>query len=96
MGYLRGYVNACITSLSKRLYKTRVWHVALKSFKLTYCLLRDGDPSFEDELIHTTWHGRRILNLWDLKDETTSNAWDYSMFVRTYGFYLNDRLDCVV
>ncbi|KAG0603053.1 hypothetical protein M758_10G062400 [Ceratodon purpureus] len=94
--YSRGYVNACVTSLSKRLYKTRDWHVALKSLMLTHRLLRDGDPSFEDELIHTSRNGRRILNLSDFKDETHSNAWDYSTFVRTYGFYLNDRLDCAV
>ena len=94
--YSRGYVNACVTSLSKRLYKTRDWHVAVKSLMLTHRLLRDGDPSFEDELIHASRHGRRILNLSDFKDETHSNAWDYSTFVRTYGFYLNDRLDCPV
>jgi hypothetical protein len=94
--YSRGYVNACVTSLSKRLYKTRDWHVALKSLMLTHRLLRDGDPSFEEELNHASRHGRRILNLSDFKDETHSNAWDYSTFVRTYGFFLNDRLDCSV
>lgn len=94
--YSRGYVNACVASLSKRLYKTRDWHVALKSLMLTHRLLRDGDPSFEDELNHASRHGRRVLNLSDFKDETHSNAWDFSTFVRTYGFYLNDRLDCSV
>jgi hypothetical protein len=93
-GYSRGYVNACVTSLAKRLYKTRDWHVALKSLMLTHRLLRDGDPTFEDELMHASRHGRRILNLSDFRDETHSNAWDYAAFVRTYGLFLTERLDC--
>lgn len=92
--YSRGYVNACVTSLAKRLYKTRDWHVALKSLMLTHRLLRDGDPTFEDELMHASRHGRRILNLSDFRDETHSNAWDYAAFVRTYGLFLTERLDC--
>lgn len=89
----RGYVNACARKLAKRLAKTRDWNVALKGLMLTHRLLRDGDPSFEDELIHASQHGHRILNLSDFRDETHSNAWDYSAFVRSYGLFLDERLD---
>ncbi|KAJ7549632.1 hypothetical protein O6H91_07G061000 [Diphasiastrum complanatum] len=37
---------------------------------------------------------RRMLNVYNFRDESHSNAWDYSAFVRTYGIYLNERLDC--
>lgn len=90
----RGYVSACVTSVGRRLTKTHDWNVALKGLMLCHRLLRDGDPSFENELMHATRRGRRILNLSNFKDETHSNAWDYSSFVRTYGLFLDERLDC--
>uniref|UniRef100_A0A0C9SAX4 TSA: Wollemia nobilis Ref_Wollemi_Transcript_1525_3050 transcribed RNA sequence n=1 Tax=Wollemia nobilis TaxID=56998 RepID=A0A0C9SAX4_9CONI len=94
--YSRGYVNACVASLSKRLGKTHNWIVALKAVGLIHRLLRDGDPSFEHEVLHATRRGARLLNLSDFRDDSHSNAWDYSAFVRTYALYLDERLDCAL
>lgn len=94
--YSRGYVNACVAGLSKRLGKTHNWVVALKAVGLIHRLLRDGDPSFEHEVLYATRHGARLLNLSDFRDDSHSNAWDYSAFVRTYASYLDECLDCSV
>lgn len=92
----RGYVNACMNSLTKRISKTHDWNVACKCLMLIHRLLREGDPAFEDELMRASRHGKRILNLSHFRDATHSNAWDYTAFVRTYGLYLDERLDCSV
>ncbi|KAJ7540687.1 hypothetical protein O6H91_10G026700 [Diphasiastrum complanatum] len=87
----RGYVSACVAGLAKRLSRTHDWIVAIKTLMVTHRLLKDGDPSFEDELMFVS---RRMLNVSNFRDDSHSNAWDYSAFVRTYGMYLNERLDC--
>lgn len=94
--YSRGYVNACVAALSKRLGKTHNWVVALKAVGLIHRLLRDGDPSFEHEVLCATRHGARLLNLSDFRDDAHSNSWDYSAFVRVYASYLDECLDCSV
>ncbi|GLJ54227.1 hypothetical protein SUGI_1162970 [Cryptomeria japonica] len=94
--FSRGYVNACVAGLSKRLAKTHNWVVALKAVWLIHRLLRDGDPSFEHEVLYATRRGVRLLNLSDFRDDSHSNAWDYSVFVRTYAFYLDECLDCAL
>eukprot|EP00252_Welwitschia_mirabilis_P008150 TRINITY_DN1986_c0_g1_i1.p1 TRINITY_DN1986_c0_g1~~TRINITY_DN1986_c0_g1_i1.p1 ORF type:complete len:621 (-),score=124.48 TRINITY_DN1986_c0_g1_i1:317-2179(-) len=92
----RGYVNACVSGIAKRLGKTHNWIVALKSIGLIHRLLRDGDPSFEYEVNYATRRGARLLNLSDFRDDSYSNAWDYSSFVRAYALYLDERLDCAL
>ncbi|XP_058074396.1 putative clathrin assembly protein At2g25430 [Magnolia sinica] len=94
--YSRGYVNACVSMVSKRLGKTRDWIVALKSLTLVHRLLADGDPSFQQEILYATRRGTRLLNMSDFRDEAHSNSWDHSAFVRTYALYLDQRLECSV
>eukprot|EP00262_Sarcandra_glabra_P019576 TRINITY_DN741_c0_g1_i1.p1 TRINITY_DN741_c0_g1~~TRINITY_DN741_c0_g1_i1.p1 ORF type:complete len:628 (-),score=69.34 TRINITY_DN741_c0_g1_i1:278-2161(-) len=94
--YSRGYVNACVGAVSKRLGKTRDWIVALKALSLVQRLLADGDPSFQHELVYATRRGTRLLNMSDFRDEAHSNSWDHSAFVRTYALYLDQRLECMV
>lgn len=94
--YSRGYVNACVAGLSKRLGKTHNWVVALKAVGLIHRLLRDGDPSFEQEVLYATRHGARLLNLSDFRDDSHSNAWSDAAFVRMYASYLDECLDCSV
>ncbi|XP_027084528.1 putative clathrin assembly protein At2g25430 [Coffea arabica] len=92
----RGYVNACVSAVSKRLGKTRDWIVALKCLMLIHRLLNDGDTIFQQEIMYATRRGTRLLNLSDFRDEAHSSSWDHSAFVRTYAFYLDQRLEMMV
>ncbi|KAG6482031.1 probable clathrin assembly protein At4g32285 [Zingiber officinale] len=91
--YSRGYVSACIATVSRRLGKTRDWVVALKALVLVHRLLTDGDAAFQHEILYATRRGTRLLNMSDFRDEAHSNSWDHSAFVRTYAAYLDQRLE---
>ncbi|CAM6062762.1 unnamed protein product [Sphagnum tenellum] len=88
----RGYINACVVGLNRRLTKTHNWIVALKSLMLIHRLLRDGDPVFEQEMLRASRHGMRMLNLSYFRDDSDPHAWDYSSFVRTFGLFLDDLM----
>ncbi|OUZ99875.1 AP180 N-terminal homology (ANTH) domain [Macleaya cordata] len=94
--YSRGYVNACVATVSKRLGKTRDWIVALKALTLVHRLLVEGDPVFQQEILYATRKGTRLLNMSDFRDEAHSNSWDHSAFVRTYALYLDQKLEFLV
>ncbi|XP_042519380.1 putative clathrin assembly protein At2g25430 [Macadamia integrifolia] len=94
--YSSGYVNACVSMVSKRLGKTRDWIVALKALILVHRLLADGDPVFQREILYATRRGTRLLNMSDFRDEAHSHSWDFSAFVRTYSLYLDQRLECIM
>lgn len=91
--YSRTYISACVSTISRRLCKTKNWIVALKSLILIHCLLIDGDPAYEQEFFFATRRGTRLLNLSNFWDSSRSNSWDYSAFVRTYAMYLDERLE---
>ncbi|KAG0487534.1 hypothetical protein HPP92_009629 [Vanilla planifolia] len=94
--YSRGYIGACVATVSRRLGKTRDWIVALKALMLVHRLLVDGDPAFQHEILYATRRGTRLLNMSDFRDEAHSSSWDHSAFVRTYALYLDQRLECVI
>ncbi|CAK9263988.1 unnamed protein product [Sphagnum jensenii] len=90
----RFYVSACAAGVARRLGKTHNWIVALKCLTLAHRLICEGDPSFELELKNAgSRRGMRMLNLSHFKDDTHSNSWDYSSFVRTYALFLDEKLD---
>ncbi|CAA7056137.1 unnamed protein product [Microthlaspi erraticum] len=91
--YSRSYINACVSTLSRRLNKTKCWTVALKTLILVQRLLGEGDQAYEQEIFFATRRGTRLLNMSDFRDVSRSNSWDYSAFVRTYALYLDERLD---
>ncbi|ESQ37932.1 hypothetical protein EUTSA_v10028524mg [Eutrema salsugineum] len=91
--YSRNYVNACVSTLSRRLNKTKNWSVALKTLILIQRLLTEGDRAYEKEIFFATRRGTRLLNMSDFRDASRSDSWDYSAFVRTYALYLDERLD---
>lgn len=91
--YSRAYISSCVSTLSRRLNKTRNWIVALKTLILIQRLLTEGDPAYEQEIFFATRRGTRLLNLSDFRDASQSNSWDYSAFVRTYALYLDERLE---
>jgi hypothetical protein len=91
--YSRAYISACVNTLSRRLNKTKDWTVALKTLALIQRLLSEGDPAYEQEIFFSTRRGTRLLNMSDFRDTSQSNSWDHSSFVRTYGLYLDERLE---
>ncbi|XP_062180315.1 putative clathrin assembly protein At2g01600 [Phragmites australis] len=90
----RADVAYCIHALARRLAKTRNWIVALKTLVVIHRLLREGDPTFREELLNFTQRGR-ILQLSNFKDDSSPIAWDCSAWVRTYGLFLEERLECL-
>ena len=89
----RVYVGNCVSTLSRRLGRTRSWAVALKTLVIVHRVLADGDPAFEQEVFYATRRGTRMLNMFDFCDRSRAGAWDFSAFVRTYAAYLDDRLE---
>uniref|UniRef100_A0A7N0UF43 ENTH domain-containing protein n=1 Tax=Kalanchoe fedtschenkoi TaxID=63787 RepID=A0A7N0UF43_KALFE len=89
----RADVAYCIHALSRRLTKTRNWTVALKTLIVLHRALREGDPTFREELLNFAQKGR-ILQLSNFKDDSSPIAWDCSAWVRTYGLFLEERLEC--
>lgn len=92
--YSRAFVSACVSTIARRLNKTRNWVVALKTLMLVQRLLAEGDHAYEQEIFFATRRGTRLLNMSDFRDTSgRSNAWDYSAFVRTYSLYLDEQLE---
>ncbi|GFY89170.1 ENTH/ANTH/VHS superfamily protein [Actinidia rufa] len=89
----RLYVGACVTTISRRLSKTKNWVVALKMLMLIQRLLAEGDPAFVQEIFFATRRGTRFLNMSDFRGTSRSNSWDYSAFVRTHALYLDEQLE---
>ncbi|KAL6496376.1 hypothetical protein OROGR_029634 [Orobanche gracilis] len=89
----RADVGYCIHALSKRLAKTRSWIVAIKTLIVFHRILREGDPSFREELMHIARRGN-MFEISNFKDDSSSLAWDCSAWIRTYAFYLEERLEC--
>jgi len=89
----RADVAYCIHALARRLAKTRNWIVALKTLVVIHRLLREGDPAFREEFLTFTQRVR-ILQLSNFKDDSSPVAWDYSSWVRTYGLFLEEKLEC--
>lgn len=89
----RADVAYCIHALARRLAKTRNWTVALKTLIVIHRTLREGDPTFREELLNFQQRGR-VLQLSNFKDDSSPIAWDCSAWVRTYALFLEERLEC--
>ncbi|KAM7269857.1 hypothetical protein ACFE04_025354 [Oxalis oulophora] len=89
----RADVAYCILALAKRLSKTRNWIVAIKTLIVIHRTLREGDPTFREELMNFSRRGN-VLQISNFKDNSSPLAWDCSAWVRTYGLFLEERLEC--
>lgn len=89
----RADVAYCIHTLAKRLSKTRNWIVAVKTLIVIHRILREGDPTFKEDLINYAHRGR-FLQISYFKDDSSPLAWDCSAWVRTYALFLEERLEC--
>ncbi|GLC41960.1 hypothetical protein PLESTB_001052300 [Pleodorina starrii] len=91
----RQTVNYVIHGLVKRLEENpKAWLVTLKTLIVFHRLMRETDPSFQEELLRyaeRTGH-HRMLRLESFADHTTKETWDYSAWVRVYSVYLDERL----
>ncbi|KAF5762273.1 putative ANTH domain, ENTH domain, phosphoinositide-binding clathrin adaptor, domain 2 [Helianthus annuus] len=89
----RADVQYSLHALTRRLAKTRNWTVALKTLIVIHRALREGDPAFREELLNFQHRGH-VLQLATFKDDSSPIAWDCSAWVRTYGLFLEERLEC--
>lgn len=89
----RADVAYCIRALARRLAKTHNWTVALKTLIVIHRSLREGDPTFREELLNFSMRSG-ILQLSNFKDDSSPIAWDCSAWVRTYALFLEERLEC--
>ncbi|XP_059634593.1 putative clathrin assembly protein At5g57200 [Cornus florida] len=89
----RADVAYCIHALARRLSKTRNWIVAIKTLIVIHRTLREGDPTFREELLNYSHRGH-ILQISNFKDDSSPLAWDCSAWVRTYALFLEERLEC--
>ncbi|KAF3329628.1 putative clathrin assembly protein [Carex littledalei] len=90
----RADVAYCIHNLVKRLARTSSWAVALKTLVVIHRALRETDRSFREELLKYRRTRAQMLNLSHFKDDSSTTAWDYSAWVRTYALFLEERLEC--
>ncbi|XP_074369797.1 clathrin coat assembly protein AP180-like [Apium graveolens] len=88
------YAKSCARAIGKRVGRTRNWIVALKSLMLVLRIFQDGDPYFPREVLHATRRGAKILSLTNFREDSNSSPRDYTAFVITFAFYLDERLDC--
>ncbi|KAK8916907.1 putative clathrin assembly protein [Platanthera zijinensis] len=89
----RADIAYCIYALAKRLSKTHNWVVAVKTLIVLHRMLREGDPTFKEELLNYS-HKGHILQISNFKDDSSPLAWDCSAWVRTYALFLEERLEC--
>ncbi|KAF4375202.1 hypothetical protein G4B88_029600 [Cannabis sativa] len=89
----RADVAYCIHALAKRLSKTRNWIVAIKALIVIHRTLREGDPTFREELLNYS-HKAHVLQISNFKDDSSPLAWDCSAWVRTYALFLEERMEC--
>ncbi|KAG2485605.1 hypothetical protein HYH03_015668 [Edaphochlamys debaryana] len=91
----RQTVNYVIHGLAKRLEENpKAWLVTLKTLVVFHRLMRETDPSFQEELLRyaeRTGH-HRMLRLESFADHTTKETWDLSAWIRVYSLYLDERL----
>lgn len=90
----RQQVNYVIHALGKRLEGKPGWLVTLKTLIVFHRLMREVDPSFQEELIRfqDRTGAHRLLRLDGFADHTTKETWDYSAWIRVYSVYLDERV----
>ncbi|KAJ0752341.1 putative ANTH domain, ENTH domain, ANTH domain superfamily protein [Helianthus annuus] len=67
--------------------------VAIKTLIVFHRILREGDPSFREELLNYSQRVQ-LFQISSFKDDSSPLAWDCSAWVRTYGMFLEEQLEC--
>ncbi|KAG8075039.1 hypothetical protein GUJ93_ZPchr0006g41251 [Zizania palustris] len=74
-------------------YISWLLQVALKTLIVIHRLLREGDGTFKEDFLNYSYRGT-ILQIPQFQDDSSPLAWDCSAWVRTYAFYLDERVEC--
>ncbi|GJV92551.1 putative clathrin assembly protein [Tanacetum coccineum] len=89
----RADVGYCIHAFSRRLTKTKNWIVAVKTLMVLHRILREGDPSFREELlVHR--RRRKFIQIAEFRDESSQLALDCSSWIQMYAAFLEERVEC--
>jgi len=89
-------VNFVIHGLGVRIENSKSsWLVTLKTLIVFHRLLREVDPSFQEEMLKygERTSNRRMLRLEGFADHHTKDTWDLSAWIRVYSVYLDERLE---
>ncbi|KAI9125582.1 hypothetical protein K1719_003000 [Acacia pycnantha] len=86
----------CIYSLSSRLRQACPWTVALKTLIIMHRAMRELDHTVWEEFIRYSREREHMLNLLYYQDNSSSNAMEFSAWIRSYALYLDERLRCFV
>ncbi|XP_054820270.1 putative clathrin assembly protein At4g25940 isoform X2 [Prosopis cineraria] len=68
--------------------------VAIKTLIVIHRTLREGDPTFREELLSFSRRGN-VLQISNFLDDSSPTAWDCSAWIRTYALFLEERLECL-
>ncbi|RDX89620.1 putative clathrin assembly protein, partial [Mucuna pruriens] len=88
----RSEVVYCIHSLTRRLSQTNNWAVALKTLIVIHRSIRELDTSIWDEFVNYSRVKGYMIDISYFHDKSVPN--DYSIWIRNYAIYLEERLQC--
>eukprot|EP00742_Colponemidia_sp_Colp-10_P002941 GILJ01003138.1.p1 GENE.GILJ01003138.1~~GILJ01003138.1.p1 ORF type:complete len:556 (+),score=104.74 GILJ01003138.1:97-1764(+) len=75
-------------SLVERMQKKKEWKIVLKTLIVFHRAMDDGDQRCIDTISSNT----HAFNLANFLDKSTTLAWDHSVFIRKYSFYLEEKI----
>ncbi|XP_061350183.1 putative clathrin assembly protein At5g35200 [Gastrolobium bilobum] len=90
----RSEVVYCIHGLARRLSQTNNWAVALKTLIVIHRAMRELDYTVWEELVNYSKGRGYMIALSNFHDGSIPNASDYSVWIRNYALYLEERLQC--
>ncbi|MBA0814676.1 hypothetical protein Gohar_020488, partial [Gossypium harknessii] len=67
--------------------------VVLKTLIVIHSILKH-DPSFHQDFVNFGRDRGLLLNLTHLRDDSSPETWNYSVWVRGYALYLEERVEC--
>ncbi|XP_014495111.1 putative clathrin assembly protein At5g35200 [Vigna radiata var. radiata] len=88
----RSEVIYCIEGLTKRFSHTNNWSVAMKSLLVLHRAIRELDSSIFEELLHYRNSKGYIIDFSFFHG--TSAPTDFSIWIRHYALYLEERIQC--
>lgn len=90
----RSEVAYCIHTLARRLNQTNNWSVVLKTLIIIHRAMRELDNTVWEELVNYSTKRGHLIDLSHFHDSSMPNTLDYSAWIRNYGLYLGERLQC--